>query len=69
MNKPPDACFYLGNKAWFMPPPVEAPEVPEALSTPFWCARTHEAFGPDGEIACEETCNRARECYKPEIEI
>ena len=35
---------------WFMPPPAEPPDVPEALSTPFWCSRTHEAFGPDGEI-------------------
>ena len=32
MNKPPDACHYLSNKAWFFPPPVEPTEVPEALS-------------------------------------
>jgi len=66
--KPLDACYYLENKAYFMPPAeTKDQELPE---TPFTCLKTHEAFGPDGDLACEETCCEAhRACYKPEVEI
>ncbi len=72
--KPPDACYYLSNKAYFFtrPEPVKGddhdPE-PQPLSTPFWCLRTHETLGPDGEEACDEFCGPARSCYQPEVEL
>ena len=64
--KPADACYFLENKAYFMPPPENDEEIPD---TPFRCLKTHEAFGPDGDFACEETCGPHRRCYKPEIEL
>ena len=27
------------------------------------------AFGPDGDLACEQTCGPQRPCYKPEVEL
>ena len=70
--KPPDACYYLSNKAYFFSPPEAMKETevdPQPLSTPFWCLKTHEALGPDGEEACDELCGRDRPCYQPEVEL
>ncbi len=68
--KPPDACYYLENKAYFFPPlERQSGEEPEPLSTPFICLKTHEQIGPDGEEACDELCGPDRACYKPEVEL
>ena len=31
----------------------------------FWCSKSQEAFGPDGEPADKCDCNDARKCYDP----
>lgn len=70
--KPESACYYLQNKAYFFPPAEGSTEddgMPTADSLPFTCLKTHEAFGPDGDEACEETCGPHRSCYKPEVEL
>ena len=68
--KPPNACYYLENKAYFFPPlGRKSDEEPEPLSTPFTCLKTHEQIGPDGEEACDELCGRHRTCYRPEVEL
>jgi len=68
--KPPQACYYLENKSYFLNPPAEGFEDPdEPLHTGSWCLRTHEAFGPDGEGVCPESCSAKRECYRPEVEL
>jgi len=74
MSKPPSACHWLQNKAYFFPPPVDAQgrdlsgdEV--TLSTPFWCLKTHGAIGPDGDTVCDRSCVRGRECYRPDVEL
>ena len=69
MNKPPDSCYFLQNKAWFMHPPTDPPEGPVVLATPCWCLKTHEAIGPDGELACPDECTGAREGYRQEAAL
>jgi hypothetical protein len=69
--KPPDACRFLSNKAYFFHPPAEQSEAtePHPLSTPFWCLKTHEAVGPDGGDVADSCCGPDRTCFKPEVEI
>lgn len=68
--KPPEACYYLENKSYFLNPPADGFEDPdEPLSTPSRCQRTHEATGPDGERVCPSLCAPGRGCYRPEVEL
>ena len=72
--KPPTACHWLENKAWFFPPlapgaEVDGQEDPELKSTPFWCNKTQDAFGPDGDSACPEDCTTKRSCFRPEVDL
>ena len=78
--KPPDACYFLCNKAYFFTPPEAFSDKPvlkdsgnaddtepQPLSTPFWCLKTHEALGPDGDEARDDLCDAGRTCYRPEV--
>ena len=38
-------------------------EEDEFASGAFWCSRTHENFGPDGEPAGKTDCCAGRSCY------
>ena len=70
--KPPDACRFLHNKAWFYPPPAEPPPPdaePEDRATPFWCLLTHEPVGPDGGDVDQDCCGPTRRCYKVNVEL
>ena len=67
--KPPTACHFIENKAFFFPPPVEAGDEPHPLSTPCWCLRTHEATGPDGDAVDVDICVKGRSCYEPEVDL
>lgn len=31
---------------------------------PFSCGQTHQAWGPDDDIAAPECCTQARECFR-----
>ncbi len=67
--KPPTACYFIENKAFFFPPPLEEGDEPQPLSTPCWCLRTHEATGPDGDAVDVDICVKGRSCYKPEVDL
>ena len=67
--KPPESCYYLENKSYFINPPAQGFDPEETLDTPCWCLRTHEATGPDGDQVCPETCAPPRACYRPEVEL
>ena len=70
--KPLDACKHIQNKSFFFEPlPEGSPELElhEELSTPCWCLKTHEAYGPDGGEVWLNVCTRARSCFEPEVEI
>lgn len=71
--KPPHACWYLHNKAYFFPPrvptPGEEPHEPEAVTTPWWCLRTQDSIGPDGGMIGDDCCGTDRACYKPEVQL
>ena len=82
--KPPDACYHLCNKAYFFTAPEAFKDKPvlkhsngtgdqdvepQPLSTPFWCLKTHEALGPDGEEARDDLCDATRSCYRPEVTL
>ena len=70
--KPLDACRYLQNKAFAFPPlPEGSPELEhhDELSTPCWCLKTHEAYGPDGEQVWIDVCTKGRKCFEPEVEL
>ncbi|MHC4548336.1 MAG: hypothetical protein ACYTEZ_06110 [Planctomycetota bacterium] len=67
--KPPTACFYLNNKHYFFPPPVDPKDAPDEPGTPFWCLKTHDAIGPDGAEVGEHCCRPERPCFRPEVEL
>lgn len=68
--KPPDACFYIQNKSYFLPPPADGfPDGGEELATPCWCLRTQEPVGPDGKRVAADACRKGRACYRPEVEL
>jgi len=68
--KPEHACYYLGNKAYFFPPPAEnRADDPAGPTTPFWCLRTHDATGPDGKHVDDVCCGPDRRCYQPEVQL
>ena len=54
-------CKYLRCKEMFH----EDPGQPEDnfTSGDFWCSKTHEAFGPDGNAAEQTECKPARSCF------
>ena len=35
----------------------------EFSSGVYWCTRTHEGFGPDGESVGKQQCQPGRSCY------
>jgi len=70
--KPIDACRHIQNKSFFFDPlPEGSPELEQhrELSTPCWCLRTHEAFGPDAGEVWLNVCVKGRACFEPEVEI
>lgn len=69
--KPPDACRFLENKTWFLGPAPAGgePEGTQPLSTPFWCLKTHEPIGPDGDLVDDVCCNGERPCFKAQVEL
>ncbi|MBI2432218.1 MAG: hypothetical protein HYV26_05050 [Candidatus Hydrogenedentes bacterium] len=30
----------------------------------YWCNKTHEGFGPDGQPAGRQECDETRDCYQ-----
>lgn len=64
-----DACYYIQNKAFFFPPPLDGDRAGEPLSTPCWCLRTHEPVGPDGVEVTVEACRPGRACFRPEVQL
>ncbi len=55
-------CKYLRHKAMFYEEPGQD-EREDSASRVYWCARTQEAFGPDGEAAERVDCCPGRSCY------
>lgn len=40
-----------------------APDDDAYASGVFWCGKTHESFGPDGQAADKTECCEGRSCY------
>ena len=56
----PLACRDLRCKEMF----EQSPEDDAFASGQYWCTRTHEAFGPDGEPCNRQQCCEGRGCYR-----
>lgn len=41
----------------------EAADDDEFASGIFWCVKTHENFGPDGEPVSKKHCCEGRQCF------
>jgi hypothetical protein len=54
-------CKCLRSKDMYYGAPGAEPE--QDGGGAFWCLKTHEAFGPDGQPASREECAQTRECY------
>ncbi|HXJ55768.1 MAG TPA: hypothetical protein VNU68_03805 [Verrucomicrobiae bacterium] len=52
-------CRYLRSKEMY----YQAPDDDEFAGGQFWCNRTMEAFGPDGEACGKKQCCANRTCY------
>lgn len=53
-------CKYLRTNKMFHGAPDEALDDSDAG---FWCEKTRETFGPDGEPAGKSDCRSDRSCY------
>ena len=56
-------CKHLRSKEMFHED--AAGEEGEFASDVFWCSKSQEAFGLDGEPADKCDCTNARKCYDP----
>ena len=65
-----DRCAHLLCKGRFSgdDPSIERPDDPfgNQLDHYYWCARTMDVVGPDGEIASDPVCDPARTCFRRE---
>ena len=67
MNKPETAlnlrhpCKHLRSKEMFYQNASE--ETDEFSSGVFWCLKTHEGFGPDGQTVGKSECCQGRSCF------
>ncbi len=59
-------CSQLRSKKYFFldGPPRSAAEITDG-SCHFWCARTHQALGPDHFAVAPSDCDATRECFRP----
>jgi hypothetical protein len=63
-EKPPGfqlPCRHLRSKEMYYQAPGQAED--EFDSGAYWCARTQENFGPDGQPAGKIECCAGRSCY------
>ena len=61
-------CVHLRTKEQFVGIPSDHERPFEADDAIFWCDRTFEALGPDGEAACSRECAApGRTCYDAPI--
>ncbi len=54
-------CRHLRSKEMFYH--GEGPEHEPYASDAFWCTKTHETFGPDGQPAVKVQCCAGRSCF------
>ena len=54
-------CRHLRSKEMYYQD--SAPENDEFSSGLFWCGKTQESFGPDGQAAGKIECCTGRSCY------
>ena len=54
-------CRYLRTNKMFHGAPDE--EIDESEAGMFWCEKTRETFGPDGECVGKSDCGSDRSCY------
>ncbi len=54
-------CRHLRNKEMFYQSPGQ--EDDEFSSGVYWCGKTQEAFGPDGQPAGKAECCPSRSCF------
>ena len=54
-------CQHLRNKEMYYQEPGQ--EDDQFSSGLFWCGKTHEGFGPDGQPASKNECCMGRSCY------
>lgn len=63
-------CVHLLTKEAFLGLPEPHEREFEADGPIWWCDRTSEALGPDGEAACAEDCHGpGRTCYEPPVRL
>jgi hypothetical protein len=52
-------CRHLRNKEMY----YDAPDDDAYASGLWWCTKTHEAYGPDGQSVGKKECCEGRQCY------
>ena len=56
----PIPCRDLRNKEMY----YQGEEEDEFASGIYWCQRTRESFGPDGQPCAKKECCEGRSCYR-----
>ena len=57
-------CERLRAKEYYVDGPLSDAMRHSESETAYWCLLSMQAFGPDGDFCCPETCQRGRECYQ-----
>lgn len=59
-----DRCDFLRWKGMYIPAEWD-PTVQHGNDRLFWCHKTQNCLGPDGQIVDEYECHPKRNCYLP----
>lgn len=59
-------CALLRTKMMHVLGVIERDAWTSSSTAQYWCLRSMQDFGPDGELACPEDCQSCRGCYSDE---
>lgn len=64
----PFLCRHLRTRTWFSQDAFgQGESTPPPATAPYWCLRTMQPKGPDGELAQPEECTDERICFEATI--
>jgi hypothetical protein len=65
-RSPQPCCIHLCCKTMYYRPDERPGRLHTSDTQTYWCDKTLERVGPDGEIATPTVCDQARRCFQGE---
>lgn len=63
LDRPMPCCAKLRSNSMHYSPDERPGKLRMSEDTAYWCAKTHEPQGPDGETANPRECQSGRACF------